>query len=412
MTLERRFLVLSALRWLPTGLLIPVTAVFMLERGLSLAQVGLVAGAQGVAVLLLELPTGGLADSLGRRRVLLLVGALDVVALALFVTSHSLVAFAVAWLVQGAFRALDSGPLEAWYVDESLAGDAGADIERGIARAGTVVGIAISAGALGAAGLVATGRAVGTDALVLPVVAALVLRIVDLAAVAALLDEARDVVAESVRGAVRSGLRVVRRGRALRALVTVELVWGAGLVGVELLSGPRLAELFGNAEDGVVTLGVTAAIAWTISGLGSAATGWLVVRCGSPAMAGVATRVAQGLAVAVMAVVVGPAGLVAGYLAFYLVHGAANAVHYGMVHRLVGPGERATVLSVSSLTARIGGTAADVGFGALAAGAGISAAFWTSALLLVAGAPLYVIAGRAHDGGRDARDGAAPHARV
>lgn len=412
MTLERRFLVLSALRWLPTGLLIPVTAVFMLERGLSLAQVGLVAGAQGVAVLLLELPTGGLADSLGRRRVLLLAGALDVVALALFVTSHSLVAFAVAWLVQGAFRALDSGPLEAWYVDESLADDAGADIERGIARAGTVVGIAISAGALGAAALVATGRAVGTDALVLPVVAALVLRIVDLAAVAALLDETRRVVAESVRGAVRSGLRLVRRGRALRALVAVELVWGAGLVGVELLSGPRLAELFGNAEDGVVTLGVTAAIAWTISGLGSAATGWLVVRCGSPAMAGVATRVAQGLAVAVMAVVVGPAGLVAGYLAFYLVHGAANAVHYGMVHRLVGPGERATVLSVSSLTARIGGTAADVGFGALAAGAGISAAFWTSALLLVAGAPLYVIAGRAHDGDRDARDAAAPRATV
>ena len=68
-----------------------------------------------------------------------------------------------------------------------------------------------------------------------------------------------------------------------------------------------------------------------------------------------------------------------------------------MVHRLVGPAERATVLSVSSLTARIGATAADVGYGALAAGAGISVAFWTSALLLVAGAPLYVIAGRAHD---------------
>ena len=107
------------------------------------------------------------------------------------------------------------------------------------------------------------------------------------------------------------------------------------------------------------------------------------------------TRIAQGGAVAVMAVAVGPAGLVAGYLGFYLVHGVANSVHYGMVHRLVGPDERATVLSVSSLTARIGGTAADVAFGALAAGAGIGAAFWVSAALLVSGAPLYAIAGRA-----------------
>jgi len=411
MSVERRFLVLSGLRWLPTGMLIPVTAVFMLSRGLSLAQLGLAMGAQSVAVLLLELPTGGLADSHGRRRVLLVAGALEVASLAWFVSSHSLAGFVGAWVLQGVFRALDSGPLEAWYVDESLAADRGADIERGIARSGTVIGAAISAGALAAAGLVALGPVGAVDALVLPIVGAIVLRLVDLGALAALLDESQRAGADDVRGAVGAGLRVVMSGRALRALVAVELVWGAGLVGVEMLSGPRLAELFGNAEDGVVTLGVTAAVAWSISGAGSAATGWLVRRSGSPARAGVATRIGQGLAVAVMAAVVGPVGLVAGYLAFYLVHGAANSVHYGMVHRLVGPGERATVLSVSSLTARVGGTAADVGFGALAAGAGISAAFWVSAALMVAGAPLYVIAGRAAPpAGADAPSAAPPAA--
>ncbi len=69
--LTRRFVVLSALRWFPTGLLIPLTAVLMQSRGLSLAEIGLVAAAQGVVVVLLELPTGGLADALGRRPVLL-----------------------------------------------------------------------------------------------------------------------------------------------------------------------------------------------------------------------------------------------------------------------------------------------------------------------------------------------------
>ena len=201
--------------------------------------------------------------------------------------------------------------------------------------------------------------------------------------------------ASGVRSVVRDGIRVVLQGRALRALMLVELGWGAGLVGVELLSGPRLFELFGDPEQGVTTLGITAAVGWSISGLGSAGSGWLVRRTGSPARAGVVTRLAQGAAVAVMAAVAGPAGLVAGYLGFYLVHGAANSVHYGMVHRLVGAEERATVLSMASLTARVGGTAADVAFGVLAAGAGISTAFWVSAALLVAGAPLYVIAGRA-----------------
>jgi len=398
-TLERRFLILTATRWLSTGFLIPVTAVFMLSRGLSIAEVGIAVAVQSAVVLVLELPTGGLADSIGRRRVLLLAGVLDVVALTWFVLSSSLLGFMIAWALQGVFRALDSGPLEAWYVDESLAADAGADIETGIARSGTAIGGAISVGALGAAALVAIGPLGGVEALALPVLVALVLRVVDLAAKALLVEERRRPTASGVRGAVREGLRVVLHGQALRALVLVEVFWGAGLVGVELLSGPRLVELFGDPEQGVAMLGVTAAIAWSISGAGAAATGWLVRRSGSTTRAAVLMRVAQGAAVAVMAAVAGPAGLVAGYLGFYLVHGAANAVHYGMLHRLAGPGERATVLSVSSLTSRIGGIGADVGFGALAAGAGIAAGFWASAVLLVAGVPLYLIAGRASPAG-------------
>jgi len=68
---RRRFLLLRGLRWLPTGLLIPVLVLLLLERGLTLGQIGLVAAAQGLVVMLLELPTGALADALGRRRVLL-----------------------------------------------------------------------------------------------------------------------------------------------------------------------------------------------------------------------------------------------------------------------------------------------------------------------------------------------------
>lgn len=71
-SVRRRLLVLLALRWLPTGLMIPVLVLLLLERGLSLAQLGLAFAAQGFMVLVLELPTGGFADTLGRRRVLLL----------------------------------------------------------------------------------------------------------------------------------------------------------------------------------------------------------------------------------------------------------------------------------------------------------------------------------------------------
>ena len=67
MTVRTRFLVLLGLRWLPVGLMIPVSVLLMLERGLSLAQAGSVAAIQGITVMILELPTGGLTDALGRR---------------------------------------------------------------------------------------------------------------------------------------------------------------------------------------------------------------------------------------------------------------------------------------------------------------------------------------------------------
>jgi MFS transporter, DHA1 family, tetracycline resistance protein len=160
-----RFLVLTALRWGPVGLFIPVFVLLPLDRGLTLSEVGLTVAVQGLVVLMLELPTGGLADAWGRRPVLVLAGIVAVASTALFLSASSVAGFALAYLLQGVYRALDSGPLEAWYVDAvHVANDGDRDrhgtereIERGLSRAGAVLGVAIAAGALAGGGLVALG---------------------------------------------------------------------------------------------------------------------------------------------------------------------------------------------------------------------------------------------------------------
>jgi MFS family permease len=394
LALCRHFVLLSFLRWFGVGATIPTTVILLQDRGLSLAQIGIAAAVQSVVVLTLELPTGGLADTLGARRVLLLACAFDLVALGLLLVADTFLLAVLAWGIMGVFRALDSGPLEAWYVDRALDLDPDADIERGIAHGGAAISAAIATGALVAAALVLVGP------LVLPVVFAVVLRLVDTGFIARLVTDgplhhraARQAMAD-VPTAIRSGLDLVRSSTALRALILIELTWSAGMVGVESLSGPRLFEVFGNPEKGVAVLAVTAAAGWGLSAVGSASTPRFVAWCGSPARAGIASRLIQGAAVAVMAVVAGPVGVITGYLGFYLVHGAANAVHYGMVHRLVDRGRRTTVLSVSSLVARVGAAAADAGLGIVATAAGIGPAFAIAAVLLVVGAPLYRVAGR------------------
>lgn len=228
----------------------------LLERGFTLGQIGLITAAQGFVVMLLELPTGALADSLGRRRMLLLASTAQVAAVALFVFAETLTALVVVFALQGVHGALESGPLDAWYVDLTQAADPDADIERGLAQAGTVLGVAISFGALASSGLVALGLTAGFDPLVLPLIASFVLEIVHLAAVVVLMVEPRPTfTARALRQSVtatpvtvRDAVRLVRGSTVLLALVTVELLWGFGMTAFENCTPARLAEVLGDRD--------------------------------------------------------------------------------------------------------------------------------------------------------------------
>ena len=153
----RRFLVLRASRWFPTGLVIPVLVLYLVDRGLTLTQIGLAVAAQGAVVMLLELPTGGLADALGRRRVLLTANLFEVTTLILLLVGRSPVWFAAAFAVQGVYRALESGPLDAWFVDAVRADDPHHEVESALGKGGMVLGIAIASGSL-LSGLLVAGH--------------------------------------------------------------------------------------------------------------------------------------------------------------------------------------------------------------------------------------------------------------
>ena len=70
-TLRRRFVTLTALRWLSSGLLVPVFVVLLKARDLSVSQVGVIFAVYTGVAAVLEVPTGGLADTWGRRPTLL-----------------------------------------------------------------------------------------------------------------------------------------------------------------------------------------------------------------------------------------------------------------------------------------------------------------------------------------------------
>lgn len=213
---RRRFLVLRALRWLPTGLLVPVLVLLLLQRGLSLGEVGLVMAAQGLVVLLLELPTGGLADALGRRPVLLVGTAVQAAATGLLIVADTLPLLITVFALQGIYRALESGPLDAWYVDAAQTVDADADIEAGLSAGGVALGTALAVGTLTSGALVALAPIPTIDPLVVPLIVAVALRAVELAALWTLMEEVRPPAgAHALTSALREIPAVINHARRL-----------------------------------------------------------------------------------------------------------------------------------------------------------------------------------------------------
>jgi predicted MFS family arabinose efflux permease len=411
---RRRYLTLIALRWLPTGLLIPISVLLMLSRGLSLTEIGIVFSAQGFVVLALELPTGGLSDSLGRRPVLILASLVGLVSLATLYLAHSLPMFMAAAALQGVFRALDSGPLEAWYVDATLASDPHARIETGLGAGSSVLSVAIASGALLSGGLVALHPVGGMEPLALPLLVAFALNLVNLAAVLALLTEVRKArgvraVASSV-GAVpsviRQGLGLLRSSRVLLALVLVELFWGFAMITFESLFPVRLSEVLGDTDSAGALMGPVSSGAWIASAAGAAVIATVSGRLGVARSAAL-LRILQGLAIVGMGLLAGPVGLVTAYLACYVTHGASNPMHTTLLHRQVDGPHRTTVLSMNSMVSQPAGAVGAIALGMLADGASLTTAMIVGGIVCAAAAPLYIPAWRAEQRRRALPAGAA-----
>jgi Major Facilitator Superfamily len=399
---QRRFMLLSALRWLPPGVSIPVLVLLVTSRGYSLATVGALFALHGAVVVALELPTGGIADVLGRRRALLTSSVLNVLAALTFAVALELWTFVLAVVLLGAGRALGSGPLEAWYVDTVHAADPMADLKPGLSRAHSAEAIALAVGAIAGGVLpvlladVGSGGGVITP-LAIPMIVAAALGAIHLLAVAALVVEPTGQQSSaSLRGSmrdvpatIRAGLRLARLDRTVLRLLVVAGVVGVALAGLELLVPAQFADLLGEQRASAV-YGVVIAVAFVASAAGG------VAAPRAARLAGTSARAAFGFMVATAAAILG-VGIATSFLlaavaivASYLLLGGASPLKAELLHHRVDAAQRSTMVSLQSLASQLFGIVGSFALPALAAVAGLPLA-WTAAAALLAVAALLLL---------------------
>ena len=401
---RRVFFTLTFTRWFPVGLVVGIMTLLPLERGLTVTETLTAMALSGWVVALLELPTSGFTDAFGRRPVYVAAAVVGLVASAVYLFAHSFWAFATAAALMGVFRALDSGPLEAWFVDTVHASRPGADVDGALATQGMLLGGGIAAGALISGGLVWWHPLSGQSALFLPFLVFVTLSAVHLVVVLVLLREPRaEVDATAARRAlqstkeapvvIREGLGMLRTNRVLRGIVCVEIFWSVAMVVFETFQPIRLAELVGGEDRAGALMGPVASAGWAVFAAGSALGGLSSRRIGV-ARTAILARILNSLGAVVMGLVAGPAALVTAYLFTYGLHGTGGPVHAALLHREARARNRATVLSMNSMVAFAAFSLAAPLLGVLADRASTQVAMVTAGAFSILGVLCYLPARR------------------
>jgi MFS family permease len=387
---ERTYYLVFGLYNLSWSLLGPLYALFLLSRGLDLFAINLVFAAYMVTAFLFEVPTGAVADVFGRKVSFVLSCAVRALAFAMYPFCDGVLQFMVAESIDAIGTTLASGALDAWAVDGMRAEGDRRPTDRFFARAhllsrvlmigaGVVCGYVAERSMtvpwfLGASGFTLTGT-VGLLFM--------------------WRDRPEGVTSVSpVTGVVRTlqqGVQTVRVVPVLRLMCVLTVLASAAAMPVHHLWPPRMQGLAGGA---VWVVGWIWA-AWHLTALvGSALVPRLLGRFARErVLCGAMLWRAVTLALAALSATFYPA--VAGLLLWEMGFGVSEPVLQAWMNEHAPPSERATVLSVRSMSFTLGGAAGLLALGLLARAAGIPAAWVVAALLLAAAAAGCLRLGRA-----------------
>jgi len=367
----------------------PVYPLFLLSRGLDLFEINVVLAVYLITSFIFEVPTGAVADTVGRKTAFLLSCGIRAAAFGLYWFADGFLDCLFAELIDAIGTTLANGALDAWAVDGMRAeGDDHAS-DRFFARAqmiarslmivsGLVSGYVAEADIarpwlVAAAGFVVTGT-----------VAAALMRPGTVA------RPTGGATPRSLRRTIHAGFAEVQRAPVLLALCLLTLVTAFAMMPVHMLWQARMQALTGQ---GTWLMGWI----WALINLATLAGGALIPRLlgrfgRAPVLVGVWLWRGSMLGIAAAATSFGPA--LTGILCMEIGFGVSEPMLQAWMNEHVGSAQRATVLSVRAMAFTLGGGAGLLSIGLLARASGIPVAWGVSAVILLLAAPGFALLGQ------------------
>ncbi|MCH7788709.1 MAG: MFS transporter [Acidobacteria bacterium] len=388
------YMTLAGLYTFAASLIWSVNTLFLLDAGLDIGEVFLANAAFSLGMVLFEIPTGVVADTLGRRISYLLsvtiLGLTTVLYLVAAEAGAGLAVFAIVSIFMGLGFTFYSGALEAWLVDGLHAVGEHEGLDSVFARGQQVSGVAMFVGTI-------SGGFLGQIDLAIP----FVVRSVSLGVLFVVAQRLMHEIGFTPRSLA---IREVPAEMRHQAAVGIKSGWGQRGLRLIMISGALRGVFFGWAfyaaqpyflelleKDavwviGLVTAGVSLStivgnqIVEVVSRRCARRSTMLIAASLVSAIAGVTIGLTSTFAVAVVSLFVVAAAM-----------GVSMPVRQAYLHQVTASEQRATVVSFDAMVTSIGGVGGQAGLGAVSSARSLSAGYIVGGAISVLAVPVLML---------------------
>lgn len=396
-SLVYRFCFHQLFYFLSIGIFVPIMSLFFLDKGLTLHEVGICITMFFVMLFLLELPTGGLADQIGRKKVFLLSTSINIIAVVVLMCAEdrSPLLFVGNGLM-GMARSLSSGTIDAWFVDRFNVLAPKGNLQKAFAKVGVFAPLGVAIGSLLGGILPGFSSALGWERYSLNLVTMLFAYSWISLYTIIWIDEPTEGFDSKILNSFRNLPNVLKesfhfgiQNRSLSLLFAAMLCWALAVSSVETFWQPQVKWILGSEEQswifGLLATGYFAA----------AATGNLFITriCrlfkNNYALVLITFRLTMGLSLLILARQTTIIGFGFFYLFMFFQNGFLKSPHQSLFHQQVPSDKRSTLVSIDSLFLSIGGMIGNSGLGWFADNYSIPIAWYISSAVFCGSALLY-----------------------
>lgn len=343
-----------------SGLLVPVLSLLLLDKGAGLSNLSIILGLYAFTVVILELPTGIIADVFGRKKSFCLSVIVSIISLITLLFGRGVVFLCIGMIFYGFSRALSSGSFDAMFIDYYIDTYGKDKLHNITTRLSVLEALGMSAGALSGGFFPEISKtyfsSIGTYDL------NLIVRIILAVTVAILsftfIQETRSHEKEeriTLKQHIKNSSIIVSKSSTVICIFISVFSTGFFLSGLETYWQPHFITLLPSG-DSMGLLGLMAFLYFAAATIGSIASNKIIknYKFNAKKMY-IILRIILAVSLILTALQTSVPVFIALYSSIYLLFGMASIPEGVILNGEIPNDIRASVLSVNSLAMQIGG---------------------------------------------------------